>query len=83
MESIATLEQPDRAQLRTAYTMVENALFMVSQREANAGAKIISWPEIEVSTLPEDETSLIARGQALARKEHIYLEMAYSVVQQD
>ncbi|HTK09354.1 MAG TPA: nitrilase-related carbon-nitrogen hydrolase [Ktedonobacteraceae bacterium] len=82
-DSLAALKQPDRAQLRAAYTMVENALFIVSQREANAGAKIISWPEIEVSTLPEDETSLLARGQALASKGHIYLEMAYRVVQLD
>jgi apolipoprotein N-acyltransferase len=83
MDSIAPERHPDRAQMRAAYTAIEDDLLLASQREARDGAKIISWPEIEVSTLPEDEVSLIARGKALAREQHIYLEMAYRVVQQD
>jgi apolipoprotein N-acyltransferase len=83
MNSIASEKHPDRAQTRAAYTAIEDNLLNASQREARDGAKIISWPEIEVSTLPEDEANLIARGKALARTEHIYLEMAYRVVQPD
>jgi apolipoprotein N-acyltransferase len=83
MDSIDPERHPDRAQMRAAYTAIENDLLNTSQREARDGAKIISWPEIEVSTLPEDEATLIARGEALAREEHISLEMAYRVVQLD
>lgn len=83
MESISSEKHPDRSHLRVTFTLVEDALFNATQREARAGAKIISWPEIEVSTLPEDEAPLIERGKTLARKEHIYLEMAYRVVALD
>lgn len=83
MQRIASQAHPDRTFLHATYTSVENALLDVTQREAQAGAKIVSWPEIEVSTLPEDEAALVARGQALADQEHIYLEMAYRVVALD
>ncbi len=83
MNSIDPERHPDRAQTRAAYTAIENNLLEASQREARDGAKIVSWPEIEVSTLPEDEANLVARGETLARTEHIYLEMAYRVVQLD
>ena len=83
MQSIESARYPDRSLMRAAFTSIENELLNASQREARAGAKIVSWPEIEASTLPEDEALLIERGKTLARQEHIYLEMAYRVVQQD
>ncbi len=46
-----------------------------SDSEARAGAKIIFWSETAVYVLAEDESELLARGRALAAKDHIYLGM--------
>ena len=83
MQSIESASHPDRSLMRAAFTSIENELLNASQREARDGAKIVSWPEIEASTLPEDEALLIERGKTLAQQEHFYLEMTYRVVQQD
>jgi apolipoprotein N-acyltransferase len=69
----------DPAQLRAAFASVDNVLLDLSLREARAGAKIIVWPEVGAVTLAADEPKLIERGQALARQEHIYLEMGAGV----
>jgi apolipoprotein N-acyltransferase len=46
-----------------------------SEREARAGARIIFWGEANCKVLKEDESALIERGRALARKYQVYLGM--------
>jgi apolipoprotein N-acyltransferase len=46
-------------------------------REAQAGAKIVVWPEAALQVAGEDEAALIARGQEVSRQEGIYLAMSW------
>ncbi len=46
-------------------------------REAQAGAKIVLWPEAALQVAAEDEPALIARGQEVSREEGIYLAMSW------
>jgi apolipoprotein N-acyltransferase len=73
------MAETDPSPLRSAFTTINNDLLTRSQREAQAGAKIIVWPEGSARTLLADEENLIEHGQALAREAHIYLEMGLHV----
>jgi apolipoprotein N-acyltransferase len=75
------LTPADLEQLRSAFATIDDDLLTRSEHEVHAGAKIIVWPEAGVLALTEDETTLIARGQTLARQEGVYLEMGYIVLQ--
>jgi apolipoprotein N-acyltransferase len=55
---------------------LNNELFNLSRREAQAGAQIVAWSEANAYVLKRDEPAFIARGQQLARDEGIYLLMA-------
>lgn len=48
-----------------------------TRREAQAGAKIVLWPEAALQVAAEDEAALIARGQEVSRQEGIYLAMSW------
>jgi apolipoprotein N-acyltransferase len=48
-----------------------------TRREAQAGAKIVVWPEAALQVAAEDEAALIARGQEVSREEGIYLAMSW------
>jgi apolipoprotein N-acyltransferase len=72
----------DRATARAAFTALDNDLLASSQQEAQAGAKIVVWPEASpksAAVLQEDEPALIQRAGALAQQEHIYLDMGLGV----
>lgn len=74
--------QADRALARAAFTTLDDDLFVRSQQEAQAGAKIIVWPEssaVGANILQEDEPALLQRASALAQQEGIYLEMGLGV----
>jgi apolipoprotein N-acyltransferase len=51
--------------------------FEATRREAQAGAKIVVWPEMALQVAAEDEPALIARGQELSREQGIYLAMSW------
>jgi apolipoprotein N-acyltransferase len=67
------LEAPDPATAGLVLQSQRDAYFRETVREAQAGAKIILWPEIAGFGLESDEASLIARGQEVARQTGIYL----------
>jgi apolipoprotein N-acyltransferase len=71
----------DLVQLRSAFVPLDNELLNLSLREARAGAKIIVWPEIGAYILATDKTSLLERGQTLAREARVYLDMGMAVFQ--
>jgi apolipoprotein N-acyltransferase len=52
-----------------------------SRREAQAGAKIVFWPEGQAVAANESEPELIELGRQTARDERIYLGMGMVVVQ--
>jgi apolipoprotein N-acyltransferase len=57
--------------------------FDATRREAQAGAKIVLWPEAALQVAAEDEAALIARGQDVSREEGIYLAMSWFKMHED
>ena len=55
------------------------AYFDETVREAQAGARVIVWPELHGFTLPSDEASYIAQAQEVARQNEIYLAIPLGV----
>jgi apolipoprotein N-acyltransferase len=53
--------------------------FDATTREAQAGAKIVVWPELSGPTGTLDESSLVTRGQEVARRNQIYLTLPLGV----
>jgi len=60
-----------------------DAYFNATVREAQAGAKVILWPETSGFVLASDEASRIARAQDIARQNEIYLAIAFWTVPND
>jgi apolipoprotein N-acyltransferase len=58
-----------------------DAYFVATAREAQAGAKVITWPELSVFTAPSDEASYIAKGQEVAQQNGIYLTIPFGIVE--
>ncbi len=56
-----------------------DAYFNETTREAQAGARVIVWPEISGTTTPSDEDSYIAQAQAVARQNGIYLTVPFGI----
>jgi apolipoprotein N-acyltransferase len=52
-----------------------DAYFSATVREAQAGAKVIVWPELSATAVGSDEASLIAQAQEVARQNGIYLAL--------
>lgn len=69
-----------RSEMRTQYQLILDDLFARTQREARAGAQLVAWSEVAAYILQEDETEVLERARALARQEHIYLQVALGVV---
>jgi len=64
------------AGFRSQWAALNAELLARSDREAQAGARIVFWAETSAQTLKVDEPALLAQGQALARSRRIYLGMA-------
>jgi apolipoprotein N-acyltransferase len=60
-----------------------DAYFEATVREAQAGARVIVWPELNGVTLPSDEASLIGRAQEVARQNAIYLAIPLGILDPD
>jgi apolipoprotein N-acyltransferase len=74
----AFFQDPDAPRfepVRAEIARINDELFALSRREAQAGAQIVAWSEANTFVLKRDEAALIARGQQLARDEGIYLLM--------
>jgi apolipoprotein N-acyltransferase len=75
---------PERAAARDRYfTPVLDDLFARSQREAQAGAKIVTWSEAASPVLEEDREATVARAAELAEREQVYLQLSMIVLLQD
>lgn len=66
----------DRAAFREATAKIQNDYLERTRREARAGARIISWPEVAAPVAKEDEAGFIERGRQVAQGEQIYLLMS-------
>ncbi|MFJ9416961.1 nitrilase-related carbon-nitrogen hydrolase [Streptomyces sp. NPDC101227] len=65
--------------LRPAMTAVLRSLLAATEREADAGAKLVIWPEEAVKTTAADERTTIAAARDQARRSRIYLEIGVEV----
>jgi apolipoprotein N-acyltransferase len=54
---------------------VVDDLLARSRKEAQAGAKMITWAEESAFILKEDEPTVLEKAKALAREEHVYLQL--------
>lgn len=72
----ADFDAIEAARLRPAFALVQDQLFADTRRAARAGAKVVVWSENAAVLRSEDEAALIARAQAVAREEQIYLSIA-------
>lgn len=66
-------ETPDRATVRLAVQAHRDAYFGETAREAQAGAKVIVWPEVSGVGYAADDAAFITRAQEVARENEIYL----------
>jgi len=78
---LTALTTAERAGVRDSHlTPVLEELFDRSEREARAGARIISWSEAAARVLQEDEQTVVARAAQLARREQVYLQISMMVL---
>jgi apolipoprotein N-acyltransferase len=71
-----TASDAERKEFVVATSAGQEDLLERSDREAKAGAKIIFWSEEAATVLAEDEAALVARGSALAARDHVILGMS-------
>lgn len=69
----------ERSAVKSQFDKNNDFLFNQTEKEARAGAKIISWAEATALTLKENENALIERAQEMAKKEGIYLMIGLGV----
>ena len=73
----------ERAQFRKAFGRLQDWFLENTRREAQAGARIVVWPEVNLLVFKEDESTFLERAQRLAGEEQIYLLMGTGVVRLD
>lgn len=74
-DKIASASAAERAAFRSSFAPYLEDLFVRTQQEARAGAKIVAWSEGAAFILKEDESAVIERACTLARQEGIYLQL--------
>jgi apolipoprotein N-acyltransferase len=77
IDEVMASARGDRARFRQTSAEHQDLYFADTVREAEAGARIVLWPEMAIPVAKEDEAALIARGQAVAGEQGIYLAMLY------
>ncbi len=58
---------------RNKLSLVADELFLKTELEAQAGAKIVFWSELNGAVLKQDEDMLLQRASDMAKQEEIYL----------
>ncbi len=84
-ERMSKMPDPDLSSpaVRQGMQAYWDAYFSQTVREAQAGAKVIVWPELNGVTLPSDETFFIAQAQDVARQNGVYLGIPVGVLDPD
>ncbi|MBI2862982.1 MAG: nitrilase [Chloroflexi bacterium] len=80
VDNLAKATDAERAAAKPSIMDRLDDLLARSQREARAGATIVSWAEGAAVILKEDEPEVLDRAGRLAREEGIYLQMGLVVV---
>lgn len=68
-----TFTDENIANARSKLSSVADELFLKTELEAQAGAKIVFWSELNGAVLKQDEDILLQRASDMAKQEEIYL----------
>jgi apolipoprotein N-acyltransferase len=80
VREIAQSGAAEREARRPEMLQIVEDLLARTGREAQAGAKIVSWSETAAFILEEDESTVLERARALAREHEIYLQVGLMVI---
>lgn len=69
----ANLTEAERQNLNSAFVRIQDSFLSRSEREAQAGSKIIVWPEASLILYEEDESAFLERARSFARKYSVHL----------
>jgi len=67
------LTDDEQEKLRSVFAQVQDSFLSRSAREAQAGSKIIVWPEANLMVFQEDETAFMERARTFVRDHRVYL----------
>ncbi|HEU0282874.1 MAG TPA: hypothetical protein VFQ99_03755, partial [Gallionella sp.] len=71
----------ERERIRGQFGSLQDSFFERSRREAQAGAKIVVWPEANLMVLKEDEARFLERTRHFARDNSIFLLMGMAALE--
>jgi apolipoprotein N-acyltransferase len=77
---VPDLSAADREQVRDWFVRVQDAYFEHSLREAQAGAKIIVWPENNLPVFKDDEDPFLQRARGFAQEHAVFLLMGTATI---
>lgn len=69
------LTDTERQAIRKAFYRIQDSFFERTGREAQAGARIVAWPEANLMVFKEDEAAFLERARGFARENGIFLLM--------
>jgi apolipoprotein N-acyltransferase len=72
--------EAEREKLRPAFARIQGSFLTRSQLEAQAGSKIIAWPEANLIVFKEDEAAFLERARAFAREYQVHLVIGLATV---
>lgn len=75
------LTATEREQIRDKFGALQDSFFERSWREAQAGARIVVWPEANLMVLKEDEARFLERAQDFARANSVFLLMGMATLE--
>lgn len=75
------LTETEREQIREKFGRLHDSFFERSRREAQAGARIIVWPEANLMVLKEDESAVLGRARQFARENDTLLLMGMATLE--
>ena len=68
-----TFTDENMADTQEKLAAVADALFIKTKQEAESGAKIVFWSELNGAVLKQDEAALLRRASTTAKEEDVYL----------
>ena len=76
----ASFRPAERELLAAKMKKLQDWFLEGTRREARAGARIVVWPEGNLLVFKADEAAFLARAQALATSERVYLAMGMGTI---
>lgn len=83
LAQISFIETGDTVKYKTGYNALQkinDSLFVLSQKAADAGARIISWSEANAIGFRFQDKALVEKGSKFAAKNKVYLLMAMAIM---